>query len=248
MKNVNSLISERMKKGTPNTKMSAMAELSASGQMTSFGGLFSVTVLSDPEKASLLELLSEYAQKEDLSADLKELSLITSEVKAINNQAAMLHGERIKKAQTLLKSYREGAFTAWLIATYGNRQTPYNLLQYYEFYETLPSHLRSRLEEMPRQAIYSLASRTGSFELKLKLIENYQGETKQTLLARIRELFPLAERDQRKQNLFQTLISTLEKGRYLLRKTNSLTRQQKSDLQEALKHLKSILDPIKVRS
>lgn len=70
----------------------------------------------------------------NLTLDLAELSLITSEVKAINNQAAILHGERIKKAQTLLKSYQEGAFSAWLNATYGNRQTPYNLMQYYEFF------------------------------------------------------------------------------------------------------------------
>ena len=46
-----------------------------------------------------------------------------------------------KERKTILKNYRDGAFSAWLIATYGNRQTPYNFLQYYELYITLPEHL-----------------------------------------------------------------------------------------------------------
>ena len=191
MKNVNALISERLGKGGPTPKMTAMAERSASGQRSSFAGLFSPKELSSTEKEALAEILTQFSSGEgNLTLDLAELSLITSEVKAINNQAAILHGERIKKAQTLLKSYQEGAFSAWLNATYGNRQTPYNLMQYYEFFENSPRALRDKLESMPRQAIYTLASREGALEKKWEIIENYRGEKKQALLALIRELFP----------------------------------------------------------
>ena len=103
-----------------------------------------------------------------LSNDLNHLISLTSEVKAINNQAALLHGERIKKAHQILTRYRDGAFTAWLMAAYGNRQTPYNLMQYYEFCEAMPKQLASKIELMPRQAIYVFASREGEPRKKSK--------------------------------------------------------------------------------
>ena len=86
--------------------------------------------------------------------DLEFLTTITSEVKAINNQAIILHGERIKQCtRTFLTKYRDGAFSAWLISTYGNRQTPYNFLQYYEFYQSLNLELQKRMDDMPRQVV-----------------------------------------------------------------------------------------------
>ena len=96
---------------------------------------------------------------------------LTCEVKAINNQAAILHGERIKKAHQILTPYKDGAFTAWLISTYGNRQTPYNLMQYYEFCEAMPKNLREQIEWMPRQAVYVLATRTGEWKIKQEIVE-----------------------------------------------------------------------------
>lgn len=50
MSNVNSLISERLKKNPNSTKMSTLARQSASGHLTSFSGVFSVTELNDSEK------------------------------------------------------------------------------------------------------------------------------------------------------------------------------------------------------
>lgn len=247
MKNVNSLISERLKKGTSN-KMTTMAERSAGGQMNSFQGIFSVTELSASEKEGLQELLNQYADKNtDITHDLKALSTITSEVKAINNQAAILHGERIKRAHELLTNYKEGAFTAWLIQTYGNRQTPYNLMQYYEFYDSLPLQLRPKLEHMPRQAIYTLASREGEHQKKIEIVENYSGETKEALLNMIREHFPLQEKDRRRQNLPEAVMVNLKKAYTLLEKTKSLTANQRHSIKEEIGQLKELLDQIKVR-
>lgn len=248
MKSVNALIGERLKKTSGATKMTSLAERSANGHMNSFAGLFSPSELTEIEKERLQELLSEYATDEkDVSEDFVSLSHITSEVKAINNQAAILHGERIKKAQNILKSYREGAFTAWLVAIYGNRQTPYNLMQYYEFYEALPKVLHPKLESMPRQAVYTLASREGSFEVKKGVVENYTGETKNVLLALIRDLFPLEELDKRKQNFFQNALDGLEKVRYTLSKLKSLSSKQKGELFDELQSLHDFVDNIKGR-
>lgn len=220
MAKLNSFLSKRFKTSSESeSKMTSLAELSTTGNLSSFSGVFRVTSLSENEEAVLENLLNEYKEEScDVAEDLQSLSMITSEVKAINNQAAILHGERIKKAQDILKEYRDGAFTTWLVAIYGNRQTPYNFLQYYEFYTALPKMLHSKLDEMPRQAVYTLASRTGDQEKKEEIVKNYNGQTKQELLAMIRELFPLAVTDKRKPDLSNQAIQALERLEKILSK------------------------------
>lgn len=213
MTKMNSLLTERLKVTTEkSSKMSNLAELSSSGQLSSFSGVFRVSTLKQQEQDSLREILKAFGnEEEEMESDLTHLSSLTSEVRAISSQAAILHGERIKKAQQILKRYREGAFTAWLMATYGNRQTPYNFLQYYELYLALPRLLHTKLDEMPRQAIYTLASRSGEIEIKKEIIENYNGEPKQELLALIRHKFPLGKDDKRSQDMAAFAIKNLEK-------------------------------------
>lgn len=212
MGKVNALLTERLKKTENSSKMAAMAKQSANGNLTSFSGVFSLSELSDHEKTHLKSLLEEYAlNEEELESDFTTLLAITSEVKAINNQAALLHGERIKKAHYILARYRDGAFTAWLLAAYGNRQTPYNLMKYYEFCEMMPKTLRYQIEAMPRQAIYTLASREGPLAKKQEIVENYKGQTKAELLGLIRETFPLDEADRRNQNLGDLAVLNLRR-------------------------------------
>ncbi len=244
MANVNSILNQRMKKASNISKMAAMAQQSATGQLTSFSGVFHVVELSVKEKEILQNILQNYAREDQsIRADLDVLISLTSEVKAINNQAALLHGERIKKAHQLLKGYREGAFTTWLVTTYGNRQTPYNLMQYYEFYETLPKKLRPQLELMPRQAIYVLASRDGNMEEKQAIVENYKGETKTEILTLIRQAFPLDQEDKRQQKMGNWLVQALQKLCHQLKQTpKSLTPVQKNQAQLLLQQLQQLLE------
>lgn len=236
------MLSERLekKKETP-SKMAEMAQQSVQGHLTSFSGIFNITDLTAVEKTKLETLLQEYAQgDENIDSDLKALSLLTSEVKAINNQAAILHGERIKKAHDLLIKYRDGAFTAWLMAAYGNRQTPYNFMQYYEFYEKLPKPLRPKLEAMPRQAVYSLASRQGSSDLKKEIVEQYNGETKSQLLEKIRDAFPLDATDRRARSSIDSSIASLAKvAEYLQRKKIQLTKTQRQTINSLLDEIRT---------
>ena len=177
-----------------------------------FSGIFKVAPLTNQEQETIYTILQEHAEEEvDVQTDLKQLTAITSEVKAINNQAIVLHGERIKKAQSLLKPYRDGAFSSWLVATYGNRQTPYNFLQYFDFYTSSNPELRDKIDLMPKQVIYSLASREGDHEKKQEVITSYSGETKQELLEKIREMFPLATHDKRQQQSSSVIVKNLEK-------------------------------------
>lgn len=244
MGNVNSLIASRLKAQEPSQKMEQMSKKSASGGLTTFNGLFQVLELSENEKNALSEILKNYSSPSSSTVeDLKALTAITSEVKAINHQAALLHGERIKKAHALLSNYKEGAFTAWLMTAYGNRQTPYNLMQYYDFYHALPSGVRGKAEEMPRQALYTLASRSGDMQQKIEFVTCYRGETKAELLLKIRDLFPLAVEDKRRENRGDLAIRSLEKVHsLLLRKQMRFTKKQKETLKELLFDINSILN------
>jgi hypothetical protein len=243
MAKVNTLLTERLKKTESSSKMAEMARQTANGQLTSFSGIFSLSELSEREKEHIKSILKEYAfSEESLDKDFDSLISITSEVKAINNQAALLHGERIKKAHTILTRYRDGAFTAWLIAAYGNRQTPYNLMQYYEFCEMMPKSLRLQIEAMPRQAVYTLASREGPIEKKQNIVENYNGQTKVELLSLIRETFPLEDGDKRKQNIGESVIQNLRRlHKELKKRAFTLSRIQKEAAVTLLEELKRIV-------
>jgi len=201
-------------KESPKVKMTSLAERSSAGNLSSFSGVFRVSSLNEREREVLFELLNHFKQEsyEGTEQDFAALSTITSEVKAITNQAVMLHGERIKKAQDILKNYKDGAFTSWLLATYGNRQTPYNFLQYYEFYTSMPNALHAIIDQMPRQAIYTLASRAGAPDKKEEIIKSYQeGQSKQELLALIRKAFPLDRDDKRMPNIASQAILSLKR-------------------------------------
>lgn len=244
MSNVTALLTQRLKKNS-SSKMSEMARQSTSGSLNSFSSIFSVAELSEEEKSKLSVLLQEYAldlEEYDHERDLEELSALTMEVKAITNQAAILHGERIKKAQQILTRYQDGAFTAWLIATYGNRQTPYNFLLYYEFYHTLPNELRTRVENMPRQAIYTLASREGDIAQKKQIVLNYSGETKNELLSLIRLRFPLAEKDRRRGNVGNATIKALKQIHQVLeREPLSLTKKQRAVIRDLMGDIEALV-------
>jgi hypothetical protein len=201
-------------KDSPKAKMTSLVERANEGNLSSFSGIFRVNPLNQKETDSLQELLQQFKKEEyeGTQQDLQTLSAITSEVKAITNQAVMLHGERIKKAQDILKNYKDGAFTAWLLATYGNRQTPYNFLQYYEFYTSMPKNLQPIVDQMPRQAVYTLASRAGQSSVKEEIVKNYQdGQTKQELLSLIRKAFPLDRDDKRLPNVAGQAVSSLKR-------------------------------------
>lgn len=244
MSKMQNLLEERLT-GSDTTKVKALAKQSASGGLTSFSGLFKPTELLEQEKLTLENLLNEYrlGTVTDLYKDLNALIAITSEVKAINNQAAILHGERIMRAQKILKSYREGAFSIWLIDTYGNRQTPYNFLLYYEFHQQLPQELKTKLENVPRQAVYTLASREASFEEKKELIDSYAGQTKQEMLEIIRSRFPLPQNDKRRSNEAKSIFNEIERLFSRLQQYGkTFTPSQNKEISKSLRKLLFIVE------
>jgi len=246
MSKFNDLLNLRFKqKETQQPKMTALVERSNNGDLSSFSGIFRMSALNEKEKSDIETILKNFRFTEsyEVDADLKALMAITSEVKAITNQAVILHGERIKRAQEILKKYKDGAFTAWLFSTYGNRQTPYNFLQYYEFYTQIPQSLHPKLDQMPRQAVYSLASRTGSLEKKEDIVKNYHGQPKQELLSLIRLEFPLPEEDKRQPHFSSHAINFLKRAREMLKNPHCQVREEeKRQIQNLVAQIQTLIE------
>ncbi len=234
MKDLNSLLAEKLERKNQ-TRLQTLADKSfASPSMNSF---FKTTPLSEGETFALHKILFENkTNNADLENDLHSLKILTQEIKAIQTQAIILHGERIKKAQVLLKPYKDGAFTEWLITIYGNRQTPYNFLQYYEFYLSLTEKLRPKLLDMPKQAVYTLASRSGDTRKKELIIQSYQGEAKHLILAKIRTTFPLPQTDRRKQKFSEHIVLSLTRLiEQVKEKADPFSKPEKKKIETLLK-------------
>ncbi|MBS0585430.1 MAG: CT583 family protein [Verrucomicrobia bacterium] len=234
MKDLDSFLTERLQKKNQ-THVETLAdrkEIASPPLLRSFG----LIPLDAKEESALYEILLHNHKDEDsIDEDLASLKRITEEVKAIDTQAILLHGERIKKAQTLLKKYKEGAFTAWLLETYKNRQTPYNFLQYYEFYQSLTQSLREKVSQMPKQAVYTLAARSGELSSKRAIVESSYQEPKEIILQKIRSTFPLSQKDARAQNKEASIASLLNKAISLCKDTDLSSKEKKNLLSLALK-------------
>ena len=201
-------------KTTTKENVSKLVERSGSSISTHLAENLPKNLLSAAEKNQISSLLEKYrtSTEETPTQDIEQLCGITAEIKSIHNQSIILHGERIKKAQDILKKYNEGAFSSFLMQTYGNRQTPYNFLLYYEFYTSVSKGVQKIIDPMPKQAIYSLSSRDISKGEKIDFVKSYQGETKVELLQRLRDVYPLKSKDKRKAVLAKQVELLLEKS------------------------------------
>lgn len=178
--------------------------------------------LSEEEKRSIEKMMSyDYHQttiaEDQVVKDIEQLKSITKQIKSISAQNVLLHGERIQQAQRLLSNYRDGAFSHWLMETYGNRQTPYSMLRYYEFYQSAPKDTQVLIESAPKKAVYLLASRNVDDTRKLDFIREYGTYTQNDLVTLIQETFPTKQpssRISKKKSEIQAmddLCSKLEK-------------------------------------
>ena len=241
MSKLNTYLAKRFKTEKPE-KMDALVKRSTSGDLSSFSGVFQITAVSEKESSDLKLLLEKYqTDQAQVLSDLHLLKTLTSEIKSINSQAIILHGLRIKKAKNLFKRYKEGAFSSWLIHTYGNRQTPYNFLLYYELYASLPSQLHAIVEEMPRQAIYSLSSRSISQKEKISFIKTYKGENKEEILEKLRKTFPLPSKDKRNSNKKEAITKPLKQAlKRIKEEVFLLTQEDKEAIKKLLQEIESL--------
>lgn len=190
--------------------------------------------LSFEESSEIKDLLLESEGISDIGLDkiAKDAFIIeqlTSELKGIGRQGVFLMGERVCKAKEILKSYKDGTFTRWLIRTFGTRKTGYNALSYYELCKRLPAqNIREKFMRIPLSAAYNLASREGSLNKKISLIKDFAGKTQKEIISEIKKQFPTQKRGGRKEiisveSIIESIyfsIQKLEKRKVLLSNKN----------------------------
>lgn len=181
-----------------------------------------------------------------IAVDYKTLSILTQQIHAIDRQSILLHGERIQGAQDLLKKYKEGSFTSWLLLTYGNRQTPYRMLRFYELFQEIERKDRPLLEKMPKKAAYSLAMRDGDLNKKIEIIRDHYHEEPAQILQAIRAILPLSEGDRRVKHKCndEVILRTIEDGiRTLKKRKNELSDSTKKKLMALGREIEALFAP-----
>jgi hypothetical protein len=95
---------------------------------------------------------------------------------------------------------------------------------------------------MPKQAIYTLASREAQIDDKIEFVRNYQGESKQEILSKIRKTFPLSKTDKRNAAVADKIIKSLDLTLSLFDGSDiHFTKEDKKQVLSQLKRLKSLL-------
>jgi len=94
----------------------------------------------------------------------------------------------------------------------------------------MPQTMHPLIDQMPRQAIYSLASRSGPMERKEEIVKGYTGQPKQELLRIIRTEFPLPEDDKRGGSLSVNILSFLKRARDSLKNSNWTPKEDEKQL------------------
>ncbi len=199
--------------------------------------MFGIQTLDPKESSEIEEILLENAtasetQPAQFRQDIEELKAITAEIRSIQKQSALLLGERVYKAREILKKYRNGSttFTQWVTSTFSSRRTAYNCLSYYELYCALPGEkLKSQLQKMSHKAVYILASRTGSWEKKIHIVEKFFHLQQEEIIPLIRKTFPLekiTKRPQRAPRIDQPVLALTA----ILKKKGSLNASERKQL------------------
>ena len=207
-----------------------------------------ITELTDKEKRTIQKILvdnnrPEVIPESKVSEHVEQLTNITKQIKSIAAQSVLLHGERISQAHKILANYREGVFTKWLLATYGNRQTPYSMLRYYELYQSAPQETQSMIEAAPKKCVYALASREIDQDKKLEFIKNNCNKSQGDFLMLIQSTFPTAQTNRRESvkntstiKSMDNLLIKLKSGAQYLNQTN------KAEIERLIRHLQKLIE------
>lgn len=212
----------------------------------------------EKRKSEIKEILLKYAKEEKRAEkDLEKVLKFSLEIEGISVQNRILHGERLLEVKEILKGgeskdfgYKDGCFIAWIMKVYGNKQTPYNYINYTSLYKKLPNETREKFLSMPFTAASNLAPKGGlstqdTIEVEpgvLDIIKNSEGKSRDALMFEIRERFKGTKKG-KKPNKAGTLISLLKRVEILLKNEYvKLNNSQRVEFEDCLEELKKFRD------
>ena len=218
-----------------------------SSSKKAFRAEFISAPLSDEENQQIHQLLEASFTEGQFSTDEVEkdhqnLTELTTQIRAIEVQSVLLHGDRIYKAQSILKKYQDGTFSNWLQLAYGNRQTPYRYLQFYDLFNKLEKDEKELMNSMPKQSAYKLASRNGEIEKKVEIIKEYHDCPQSEINQAIQEAFPLKSKDKRRAK--ENDADTIKVIRLNLRKLVRRKEELGQDTRKSLADIRLLIDDI----
>ena len=203
------------------------------------------TDLTEKEKLAIQKILvDDYKpgtiSEEQVYKHVDQLTDITRQIKNLVAQSILLHGERIKQAQDLLANYREGAFSKWLMETYGNRQTPYSMLRYYEFYNSAPKELQKIIEAAPKKVVYQLATREGDNSRKLDFIKAHGASKQSDTILLMQETFPVTITDKRKPLMASKIEALCKLCTSLESRADTLSKEDRQEIKQLIHRLQKL--------
>lgn len=220
-------------------------------------------LLSSGQDQSIRELFSSYQtseiSREQIEEDMNQTIALSTKIKSIIEQSAILVGERIYKAQKVMANYRGGIFNKWLLLVFGNKVTPYNILNYYNLYNSIEDQgAKGILERLPKRAAYKLASRKGELQEKIQVLNDYsyskEGEPVLLKTSDVEKLiekkFPINDSDNRTlgkkkikdaKNEFMACIEKLLSLKHFL-KESFFSDLEKSQIEDVILELKNSID------
>jgi hypothetical protein len=181
-------------------------------EVNTFTSVFGKSELEEREASSIEQLVIQYAMpchvsKSQSIQDVEEMKQLTAEIRSVGKRCLVLIGERVFKVRDILKRYKEGSFTQWLIGTFGCRRTGYNYLTYYEFYKQLPNNeLKEGFKKFPQKFAYKLASRKGDIGIKCDIVREYCTFPLEEIYKIIDEMLPLKSEERLKHKVNDDLL------------------------------------------
>lgn len=179
--------------------------------------------------------------EDKVTQHVNEIKNLTSEIKGINKQAILLIGERIFKANQILKNYKDGTFMEWVDSVFDSRKTAYNILAYYELHQSLPIQSKENLKKISPTAAYVIASRKIPLEKKISFVNEYHDLKSQDMMLLIKEMFP-SKNQPTKTSLNLKLINVIQKSIQTLKeRKEEINSDEKKLLESIIITLKSLL-------
>jgi len=193
------------------------------------------------ESESLKIFLSKYSMGkvdiDKIELDNIQLTKISEEIRSIQKQEVLLHGERISKAQNVLKNYKKGAFSYWLEMTYGNRRTPYNFFYYYSLYRLLHSNEKKLLQQMPPKIVYIIGGRRLEDKEKINFVKMNYNKSLKDLEKIILKKYSNTQKKDPTLGYLKTSLNFLKKAS----KSKNLPKDSLDSLKEIQLRLEQIL-------
>lgn len=217
-------------------------------EVNAFTSVFGKSEIEERDSLSIEKLIVQHSVPGIISEsqsmqDVEEMKKLTAEIRSVGKQSLILIGERVFKVRDILKGYKEGSFTQWLINTFGCRRTGYNYLTYYEFYIQLPNaELKEGFKKFPQKFAYKLASRRGDIQIKCHIVRDYSTFPVDEIDKVIDEMLPAKPEERiRNRDIDDVVISQLLNSlKNLLLKKKSLSEENF----QKLSHCRSLIGEI----